>query len=130
MVVAGTVIVCEIAPASDQLTKVYCVPPVPCGVLVAIVCCKARSCSNRCGSIPFWHDYGPNAQQCTVGTYGQCLRLSEHRTGQDSERKPSNFRLARHPGTSIVLTTRERLILHAAKLQVELALNYPSRALL
>lgn len=35
----GTVMLCEIAPPSDQLLKTYCVPVLPdCGEVVAIVC--------------------------------------------------------------------------------------------
>ena len=34
----GTVIVCEIAPPSDQTLKVFCTPAAVCGELVAMVC--------------------------------------------------------------------------------------------
>ena len=35
----GTVMLCEIAPPSDQLLKTYCTPDAPaCGELVAMVC--------------------------------------------------------------------------------------------
>ena len=39
MAVEGTVMLCEIAPPSDQLLKAYCAPvPPDCGEVVAMVC--------------------------------------------------------------------------------------------
>ena len=39
MAVSGTVMLCEIAPLSDQLLKAYCMPAPPdCGEVVAMVC--------------------------------------------------------------------------------------------